>query len=120
MNHDKMISESLAKFEAEDKSFLKDGLATLNQCLKDLHEPSVVCLKTSVNCIDTVIKYSGFATGFPGERINGNVLSVSMELLIAFSKKEEGNIDYLKKAIQQGRYKEYEKQIIKNILRDYD
>lgn len=118
MNYEKMISDSLSKFEAEDKSKLSHGLSMLHECLNDLIDPSMICLTSAINYIEAVIKYSGFAVGFPNERINHNVLTVSMTLLIDFVRKEEGNVDHLRKAIKQSRYHDYEEQIIKNVTRN--
>ncbi|HEC2562664.1 TPA: hypothetical protein R2K44_002428 [Raoultella ornithinolytica] len=118
MNYEKMISDSLSKFEAEDKSELRHGLSMLHECLNDLTDSSMVCLTSAINYIEAVIKYSGFAVGFPNERINHNVLTVSMTLLIDFVRKEEGNVDHLRKAIKQSRYHDYEKQIINNVTRN--
>lgn len=114
MNYDNFINEKLSSFEAKDKPSLQDGLFMLNDCLKDLQEPDAICKKGTEEYFDSVIKYSGFA----GDRFSGGVSLACIALLMAFVKKEKGNLELVRKAIEQGKYKDHEKQIIKNILAD--
>lgn len=114
MNYDNFIREKLSDFEAEDKKYLSQGLSLLSECINDLHNPDVICQSGAEAYFDTVIKYSGFA----GDRFSGGVSLACIALLMAFVKKEQGNLDLVRKAIQQGKYKDHEKQIIKNILDD--
>jgi len=111
MNYDSFVNQELENFEAKDKVQLRHGLAILSEAINGLCEPESICL--SADLFDTVIRYTGYTTT---ERFNGKVAMACIAVLDGFVKHKEGNLEIVRKAIQQGRYKEYEKQIVKNIL----